>query len=120
MSNVVLYRRVSTCNQQSSWHCQEVELRKWATEEGHTVVDLIGDYAVSAYRIPIYKRKGGKQAITLCLQGDADFVVCTWLDRWTRYLTEDALFIKACRPLKGLELEKKFKVSMQQLIAKYI
>nr|DAH47768.1 MAG TPA: integrase [Caudoviricetes sp.] len=87
---VALYARVSTEEQAIhglSIGVQQESLKKWASENHHTIVDMYVDAGISA-RKPASKRPSLQRLLDDVRAGKIDMIVFTKLDRWFRNVKE--------------------------------
>lgn len=87
---VALYARVSTEEQAIhglSIAVQQENLRNWANENHHTIVDVYVDAGISA-RKPASKRPDLQRLLDDVRAGKIDMIVFTKLDRWFRNVKE--------------------------------
>ena len=87
---VALYARVSTEEQAIhglSIAVQQENLRNWADENHHTIVDVYVDAGISA-RKPASKRPSLQRLLDDVRSGRVDMIVFTKLDRWFRNVKE--------------------------------
>lgn len=87
---VALYARVSTEEQAIhglSIAVQQENLRNWANENHHTIVDVYVDAGISA-RKPASKRPSLQRLLDDVRSGRVDMIVFTKLDRWFRNVKE--------------------------------
>lgn len=101
------YARVSTDDQlrngaQSIERVQPAELKRYAKQNRHTLVDIIRDKGVSA-SIPVHKRAGGAVLLARLVAREADGVLVTAHDRLFRDGI-DALTVAAAIKRRGQKL----------------
>lgn len=90
MVRVAIYERVSTQEQAMhglSLDAQDMKLRAWCDDEGHTIVDTYRDEGVSG-RKPVRKRPELLRLLTDIEQDKIELVLFTKLDRWTRNVAQ--------------------------------
>ncbi len=83
------YRRVSSRDQieGSSLATQEAQITAYATLKGMTDLVIISDAGVMGEK-PLAERPGGKELLDMLVQGEADTVIITKLDRGFRSTVE--------------------------------
>lgn len=92
---LIAYVRVSTDDQSKYGHSlpqQPVRIAAWAALHGHVIVDVIIDDGVSASKVALAKRPGGKTLLARLAAGEADGVVAQRIDRLFRSARDGLAF----------------------------